>query len=342
MKLKRKFGLIIYLFPAIVFMIILLFEVNYGINKVKADNLTYNERGDISYKVYLKKNNYYDTPYLDENSSYIASLIDNFLVRFNYTNTFSDDVKYRVKYNITADLVVFDSDNKVKPIYEKSYVLLNDKEITGNGKMAKVDILNQVIDYDKYNKIVQSLKQEVVPTANLVIKFNTKLDATNKKIDKNIKSNYTSSLSIPISQKTINIDLTKKSADNKKVISSKKKLGMGIIIVIISTAIVFIISIVCYINYIIKTAKKKSKYEQKVSKILREFDRAITEAKGELILDDDATKIEVKDFEELLDVHDNLNIPIIYYKISDSESVFLVRNNNKDVYYNVIRSEDFD
>jgi hypothetical protein len=78
-----------------------------------------------------------------------------------------------------------------------------------------------------------------------------------------------------------------------------------------------------------------------VAKILREFDRAITEAKGKLRLDKNANMIQVKDFMELLDVHDNFNIPIIYYKIDNHESLFLVKNQD-DYYYNIMKSDDFE
>ena len=44
---------------------------------------------------------------------------------------------------------------------------------------------------------------------------------------------------------------------------------------------------------------------------------------------------------ELLDVHDNFNIPIVYYKLSKYSSVFLVKNND-DIYYNIMKSDDYE
>ena len=77
-----------------------------------------------------------------------------------------------------------------------------------------------------------------------------------------------------------------------------------------------------------------------VEKILREYDRAITESKSKLRLDRNANTIEVKDFQELLDVHDNFNIPIIYYKLSSYACVFVVKYND-DIYFNVMKSDDY-
>ena len=103
---------------------------------------------------------------------------------------------------------------------------------------------------------------------------------------------------------------------------------------------VLVLFVIKYFVYVFKTMKKKSKYDQAVNKILREFDRAITEARGKLKLDRSLNTIEVKDFMELLDVHDNFNIPIVYYKLSNYMCVFLVKNSN-DVYYVVMRSDDY-
>ena len=99
--------------------------------------------------------------------------------------------------------------------------------------------------------------------------------------------------------------------------------------------------IIGFINLIIQTNKKKSKYEQKINKILREFDRAITEAKGPFMKKEGEHYIEVNDFMELMDVHDNVNEPIIYYRNNNNRSTFVVRNGS-DIYYSVIKRDEFD
>ncbi|MBE6161367.1 MAG: hypothetical protein E7158_04025 [Firmicutes bacterium] len=341
MRLKRKYGVIFYSIPTLVCTVLLILEINYANNKVDVASVSYNESSDISYKVYLKENSYYETPYLDEKSSYIASLIDNFTIDYKYLNTFSADIDYTLKYGVTADLVVFDSSNDKKPIYTKKYTLADEQEIKGFGKMAKADLLNQVINYDEYNEIINELKREIVPNANLKINFNTKFVGKNKAIGKDIISNKTSTLDIPISQKTIDANLKKNNTSSNQTVTNKKSLSVPLIALLVGTILLLLLTLIYYVLYIIKTAEKKTKYEQKLNKILREFDRAITEAKGKLRLDRNANTIEIKDFMELLDVHDNFNIPIIYYRISSTKSVFIVKNGN-DIYYNVMKSDDYE
>ena len=341
-RLKKQYTILLYFIP-IIFLIGLLYaEIKYSIKSVNVDSVAYKEKGDISYKVHLKPNDLgYDSEYLDENSSYIASLIDSFIVNYNYISTFSSNVKYEVKYDIKADLTVYDSDNKTKPIFTKNYTLMPEEIVSGTGKVASVTIADKVINYDEYNAIIQTLKQEVIPSATLSVKFNTRLNAKSDVVKENIISNYTSSLDIPISQKTINVDLTKNNLSDSKTVTSKKKLDKRVIALLAITILILLIIIIKFMMYLIKISKKKSKYEQRIKKILREFDRAITEAKGKPNIERDANMIAVKEIEELLDVHDNLNVPIIYYRLNSYASLFIVRHNS-DIYYCVIKSSDFE
>ena len=187
----------------------------------------------------------------------------------------------------------------------------------------------------------QSLKKEVIPTANLIINFNTEITGKSSKIEKDILSKHTATLNIPISQRTINIDLAKNNFNDNKTITDNKSMSKVLIIIICSTLLALIIVIICLFNYISKNTKRRDRFEQRVKKLLREYDRAITEARSKLIIPDDANTIEVKGFEELLDVHDNLNVPIVYYRTSPVKCVFLVKN-NEDIYYYVVKADDFD
>ena len=343
LRLKRKFGLVLYTMLIVFLSVLLFFEIGMVKSRTKSEGVAYREEPlKISYKVLLKPNNYYETQYLDETYNAIANLIDQFILSYKYQNTFSSEVDYKVKYGVTAELVVYDSNNDDKPIYTKPYTLIETKEISGRGLMAKIDDNDNGINYNDYNAIVSELKREVLPNAILIIKFNTEFKASSDKVEKEFGNKKNTSITIPISQKTIGIAVDKK-LDNASegFIPGKTIVDPASLVLAIGTSVILCLSMIKFSVYIIKTAKKKSKYDQAVSKILREFDRTITEAKGKLRIDKDANTIEVKDFMELLDAHDNFNIPIIYYKLSNHMCVFLVKKDN-DIFYNVMKSDDYE
>ena len=56
----------------------------HGIHNYKQVQVSYKEKSDIHYKVYLKENNFFEEDYLEENRTYITSLIDYLDIDFNY------------------------------------------------------------------------------------------------------------------------------------------------------------------------------------------------------------------------------------------------------------------
>ena len=78
---------------------------------------------------------------LKDDFNFVANLIDYFSLDYNYTYTSIEDIKYDLTYGITAELVVYDSDNSAKPIEKRPFVLMEDTKLTGTGQIIKVDIL---------------------------------------------------------------------------------------------------------------------------------------------------------------------------------------------------------
>lgn len=341
LKLSVKIALLVIL--AIITFSIFLLEMNFSKNITKSKKLTYTKESNLNYVTYLKNNSHYDARYLKDDFNFVASLIDYFSLDYNYSYTTNEKVKYELTYEINAELEVYDSENDDKPIEKRPFELLKRTTLNGNSQIIKVDIFNQKIIYETYNKIVQEWKKEISPNANLKIYIDVKWEGYSKKLGKNISDKEKVTFIIPVSQKTISINPPTFESDTNNesgILTTRSGLPWWYIIIILLTLFIFLISVInLFMN--IFSGKSKSKYEQKVNKILREFDRAITEAKGTFTMTDDENYIEVKSFMELLDVHDNVNEPIIYYKNSEDLSVFVIKNIH-DIYYTIIRRSDFD
>ena len=341
LRLKTKVKAIIYVFLILAIIGCIVCTFYYGKSKLKNKSITYTKEGSISYVTYLKDNNHYNNQYLKDDYNYVASLIDYFNVDFNYSYVFGENIKYDMDYEIVANLEVYDSDNTTKPIEKKEFQILEKTNKSGTGQVIKIDLYNQKIDYDTYNKIIQEWKKVVSPEATLKVDFKVNWKGYSEVLHKKVSDSYTKEFSIPISNKVINISKPTKDNDTGRIYADQT-LDSWFFIIIGFFRLLLLTCIIGLINVIIKINKNKSKYEQKVNKILREFDRAITEAKGPFIRNNNENYIEVNDFMELLDVHDNLNEPIIYYKSNNNtKSTFIVRNGN-DIYLTVIKRNEYD
>lgn len=339
-KIKRNVKITLYVVILLIVFSLFWIEISIGKKGLKNKSVSYSKESTLNYITYLKDNSHYENTYLQDGFNLVANLVDYFSLDYNYTYTLGEKIDYKLNYEIDAVLEIYDSDNDIKPVEKKKYVLLDKETKESEGQIIKVDIFNHKIKYDTYNAIVQAWKKEISPNANLKITINVDWTGHSDKLNQDFSDNCVSEFNIPISQKTIDIKAPN-NINETGVIKNKKKLSKGCMLLISSTLALFATGTIYLIAYISITGKEKSKYEQKISKILREFDRAITEAKGEFIMYEGESYIEVKDFMELLDVHDNVNEPIIHYANSDDLSVFVIKNGN-DTYYTTIRRSDYD
>ena len=337
-KIKRTVKIALYVM--ILLLVFSMFWVEIMVAKKGLNNksVSYSKESKLNYVTYLKDNSHYENTYLQDEFNLVASLVDYFSLDYSYTYALGESVNYELSYGIDAILEVYDRENEAKPIEKKKYTLLEKQTSKGNGKLIKAEVFNHKVKYDTYNEIVQAWKKEISPNANLKISINVEWKGHSDKLNKDFSDNCVNEFNIPISQKTIDIKAPNNISESG-IIKTKQKLSKKHMLLISSTLALFLIILVNFVVYIMKGGKYKSKYEQKINKLLREFDRAITEAKGEFVKYEGETYVEVKDFMELLDVHDNINEPIIHYSNGENLSVFVIKNGDITYYTTIKRSE---
>ncbi len=300
-------------------------------------SVLYRQVSNLDYKVYLKQNDYYKEPYLNKNMRYIASLIDNVDVNFNYNFMVNQNINYKYTYYIKADVTVADSEDKTKVIYSKSDKLTDYKTVVKDNSTGFTINENIKVNYADYNDLVKAFKSSyaISASSNLVLSLHVGIEDGKGNIIKNIDSNDVMKLTVPLTEQMINISMDYNevnNSDNARIykdfsISNNVTLILSIISIIIS--IVFIVRLLLFLK---KTTSKKTVYDTTLSRILREYDRVIVNSKKMVNISEDV--IDVKNFNELLDVRDNLEKPIIFSEIHKGQkSVFIVRTANETYRY---------
>ena len=142
------------------------------------------------------------------------------------------------------------------------------------------------------------------------------------------------SITIPLSQKAVNITMdyeeinkTSKLVQEKKtLVNNYPRIVFGIISLLIGLYFTY-----RYIRLLLKLRTKLTKYDKYIKKILNEYDRLIVETttpptyKGKNI-------IKVEKFQELLDVRDNLRLPIKYYVVDKHKECNFYINHDEELY----------
>lgn len=303
-----------------------------------SEKLYFVEKGDVNYLVCLKDNNFFEDQCLNSNMSYVASLINNISLNFNYQfNGNIDDLINNVDYQVNAKLIIENIDTKAK-YYEKEFELVSktDDIVSNNGTLYDLN-KNINIDYEYFNNIANSFKSQYGVNSQSYLEVYLNINKYSSYQD--IPKSSLIFVKIPLSQKAIEIKFNTHNLNNSidKSISSKSliingyfKFIIGVFLLLFS--FVFLVVIVMIIN---NYRKKVSKYNKFINKILREYDRLIVET-STIPNYEDYNVLIINSFNELVDVRDNLRSPIMYCDVlSEKESLFYIINGNNLYLYTV-------
>lgn len=333
--------------PTLVMLVLTLFVLKGSMYSDKESVVNYNETGDIDYKVYLKDNSFYSDKYLGKDMQYVASLIDRININYKFDMKTDNNLNFNYKYNIKADLLITDPNDNNKILYKKSNVLVSDKK--NKGTLSNFMVNDSVnIKYDEYNSYVNAFKKTYALSvkSKLIVTMEVTTEAKSKILKEDFNKVNKLSLAIPLSEQTVDIGIDTSSINNagtldKNYISQIKKpvvLVLGLIVGILSLALLYI-----SLYTLFSGRSKIDVYKTTISKILKEYDRAIVTSKSiDSIIEEEHNVIKVESIDELLDAHDTTGQPILYSELVPNDvSCFMILD-DKLLYKLIIRRKQLE
>ena len=307
----------------------------------------YTESGSIDYDVYLKDNEFYDSPYLDKNQSYVASLIDRIITNFYYDiDMDAEDVNYRYSYTITSRLEIIDDTSDV-PIFNPEYELVSvkDKSQNSSNRLTINEIV--VLSYDEYNdlasKFLETYDLAGATTSNIVLTLKVDVLSDCEAFTGSSVDTYSSELRIPLTTKTVNIKMTSSVPDAEaKMIACTRGAGSE---VFKTTAIVLGISDILLalllVAFIYLTRTDDITYTARVKKILSQYKSYIQRIKN-LFETRGYQVILVDTFDEMLEIRDTIQAPILMHENEDKTCAkFMIPTDSKILYLYEIKIEGY-
>lgn len=316
-----------------------------GLNTKKEYDYKYEEKNLIDYKVYLKENNYFEEEYLEKGNKYIASLIKDINVTFDYIFSSQDIIDGKYNYYVTATLEAKEKGKEIIIWNSKEEILFQGQEVTFEEQEGFQVSPNVTINYEKYNAIMNEFKSAygVALDGSLVLTLHVDTDIEHEKSEDIINNNAVSSLRIPLITQTLEIELDYNDTNTKtSVITYIDKPWLHYVLVVcgIILFIYYLYLSVKILKLIFDIYNKQDKYQKRLKKIFNNYDQVIVKVnkipstKGKSLLD-------VENFDELLDAQSELREPILYNEvISKQESVFIVIKDERAFRY-VIKYTDF-
>ena len=292
----------------------------YGYFKLtKNEYNNYTEKAAVNYKANLKENEFYQTDYLDENSTVIASLIKNIDVDFKYNLNLKQQQDYNYSYKIIARTNVKES-KKTNSIYETSEELINKDVQESNSKKLEI-AENLTIDYNEYNeKMNKFVSLYNLDNITSELELDMYVNVVNKYDGTRVnKESKVMTLSIPLTTKTVDVSIgSNVIKDEGKMLSKKSEyknmeyvLGAGILL-----AATGIVVLVMFVKYVIDTRSAEAMYEQDLKQILFNYKSYIQQSTND-IATKGYKKIQINTFNEILGLRDTMQTPILMYTEKD-------------------------
>lgn len=350
-------------FVCIIFLLSLLscgFLIFY-VEKSKDYSVSYTENSKVDYLVYLKDNEFFDEKYLDNNSKYIASLINYIDANFKYEIFMKEkNVDYKYSYRIEAHVDVTETKSS-KPLYSKTTEILKVEDKAASSKQnVKIDE-DVKINYNNYNDLIkQFVSIYGLDDINSTLTYSMYIDVIGscESFENDVNNESVLSLVIPLTTKTVGIDIKNnliESSDN--VIICNDSSPITIIYVIISTLILIVdlYFIYKFVRYIVHTRTAETIYDIELKKILNYYHSYIQRIENnidlknnEMLRIDDNTMykgcqfFKLESFTDMLEIRDSINAPILMStNDTNTATYFIILDvNNKAVYTYGLRVTD--
>lgn len=340
---KRRNVVLSFIFVIVVVTFVSLSCFLLYINKSKNQYITYDEKSNIDYKVYLKENKFFQDTYLTKGSQYIASLINYIDANFNYNISLKDrSVKYKYSYRIEEDVVVKEkgSDNN---LYTSNKVLLNSDEMTSDSDTLSINE-NVKVDYNYYNNLIkQFINIYGLDNTESVLTISMHISTLGSCEDfEDNKQDSVISLSIPLTTKTVGIDISDNlSNQNNNIMLCKSTSNNTLFIVFGVIFLIIDLGLIVYvIRYEIKTRTAENIYEKELKKILNNYSSYIQMLGNDFDFSEYQV-LKVETFTDMLEISDTIRQPILMKENKNNTgSYFVIPSVTKILYVYRLKISD--
>lgn len=310
--------------------------------------LQYSDKSKIDYNVYLKENEFFKVPYLPKDQQYVASLIEYIDADFSYSFRSEENIGIEYSYYIKAAVRVDNADGK--NIFNEEENLVEKTKVTNLTDDSFSITENVKLNYDKYNKLASSFIDQYNISANSSLVVSLYVDVVGKhaEFDKKISDKAVITLTVPLTTRSTDIKMDYKASNNKNetlqykstMITSPVLFTFAVIL-----AILDVIAIIAVIAYVIAHRDNQTLYNKKLNRILKDYDKYISETviteRVEDMMRTRSLRIEViKSFDDLIDVRDNLEKPILYHEERPGEEAVFYILAEKVGYIYVMRASE--
>ncbi len=309
--------------------------------------IEYTECGSVDYFVQYKENDYFDGELISGEQAYISSLVKEMVANFDYElNMGISNVNFNYNYMIDATLVVADKEtgNTFYSLEEVLVPLTSEKNTRSLGLSISKQV---VIDYVKFNKIASSFVKTYGlknSSSTLIVNLTVEVLSQSDSFEENNENVYTLALNIPLVVETFSIHTTSSGPQcDSKILAYKNNISAKVFkIISIVMGVAGGLSVIGLVVFSQLTKNEDITYESKVKIIMSAYGSFIQ--RMEVAFDDtNYQRVLIKTFNEILNIRDTLQTPILMFENKDKTlTTFVIPTDSKLLYVFEIKVDNYD
>ena len=296
----------------------------------------YSEKSFIDYKIYLKKNKFFENNYLESDKQYISRLIDYVKANFRYDLTLDEaKTEYKYSYRIESfvDVVQKETGNS---LYSKTSTILENKEFTTDKQSIQISEWVD-IDYNKYNNLISKFVNVYdLDDTTSTLTINLYVDVIGECEEfSNSNNGSVMSLTIPLTTKTIAIDLSNNliNSENKVLLCEEvNSITYLYLIFAIFSVVLSLLFIAILIRFIIRTRTAEDMYERELKKILNNYGSYIQTLNSEFDFRN-YQLLKLNNFTDMLEIRDTVRQPILMKENETKTGAYFVIPTSSNILY---------
>lgn len=317
----------------LVFFIIGLILMYKAISYTETKIVQYDESADATYKACITSPDPYLKNCIDSYHGPLMMVTD-VKVNYSYLAKTEKNAKMDLTYYVTAISRVYDKFDSSRVLYENEETVVPRRHL--DFKDGKVAINEEYyVDVKEILDNIEQYQSKYIYSSNAVLEIVSYIDDGSKRYK-------TGTINIPLSENEFKLYknfISSKSHDVEVEVrewTERETIIMivGIVLMFISLVTLFILT-----KLVARSLRKKSKYEQKLDDILTTYEDVIVDSTENYEIDKTKKKIKIKKFEDMLDTRKVLNKPIIYNKVNNVKSEFIIEDYEK-IYVYVLKEAD--
>ena len=336
-------------------LILLFFSLKLGIDslswksKRNSDNVlySYNIKKGYSYAANLLPNEFIDENPQGMNQLYISRLINNFDVVMNYSYSASKPLNLKYQYNIVASIVGEyhnTPDGEKAEVWVKEFPVLNTVEKTANNSNSFNIQEKFTVDFHYYDNYVKEFMRQIGVTIDAYLKLELEV-TTDGELEDNMNTLHdtqTVTMKIPLNEDVFAISDDSNETVDKNISSintyvekvNPEKLVICVVMLVISVAILI------FVLRSLFRGVKKDRYQNQKDKILKDYGDIIVETTSPVNFNDYQV-IHVKNFNEMIDLEEELHVPILYFEPAVGQESWFMLIHDKVLYkYDLKQGDD--